>query len=150
MPTRKVVFPSSITSTKRTIEKKKQQQQKKQNMAIPALFATQPPLLDQLQTDTSRSQAEVVGRCVPFLRGEETGLPLNGHGVQSLARELHVEYLLDALGEYPGRFVGLDASRPWMVYWALTGLALLGEDVSGFRRRYVVSFALNIVYLLMV
>ncbi|OAL72016.1 hypothetical protein A7D00_4048 [Trichophyton violaceum] len=141
MPTRKVVFPSSITSTKRTIEKKKQQKQKKQNMAIPALFATQPPLLDQLQTDTSRSQAEVVGRCVPFLRGEETGLPLNGHGVQSLARELHVEYLLDALGEYPGRFVGLDASRPWMVYWALTGLALLGEDVSGFRRRLVATAA---------
>lgn len=143
MPARKVVFPS-IASTKRTIEKKKKQQQKKQKkqntMAIPSLFATQPPLLDELQTDTSRAQAEVVGRCIPLLRGQESAgvcLPLNRHGVPSLARELHVEYLLDALGEYPGRFVGLDASRPWMVYWALTGLALLGEDVSLFRKRYV-------------
>ncbi|KAG8211468.1 CaaX farnesyltransferase beta subunit [Trichophyton interdigitale] len=110
-------------------------------MAIPSLFATQPPLLNELQTDTSRAQAEVVGRCIPLLRGEESEsagvpLPLNRHGVPSLARELHVEYLLDALGEYPGRFVGLDASRPWMVYWALTGLALLGEDITLFRKSW--------------
>lgn len=145
MPTRKVVFPS-IASTKRTIEEKqkqkkqKKQKNKKNTMAIPSLFATQPPLLNELQTDTSRAQAEVVGRCIPLLRGEESEsagvpLPLNRHGVPSLARELHVEYLLDALGEYPGRFVGLDASRPWMVYWALTGLALLGEDITLFRKR---------------
>ncbi|KAF3891544.1 Farnesyltransferase subunit beta [Trichophyton interdigitale] len=152
MPTRKVVFPS-IASTKRTIEKQKQKQKKqkkqknkKNTMAIPSLFATQPPLLNELQTDTSRAQAEVVGRCIPLLRGEESEsagvpLPLNRHGVPSLARELHVEYLLDALGEYPGRFVGLDASRPWMVYWALTGLALLGEDITLFRKRLVATAA---------
>ncbi|KDB20981.1 hypothetical protein H109_07104 [Trichophyton interdigitale MR816] len=115
-------------------------------MAIPSLFATQPPLLNELQTDTSRAQAEVVGRCIPLLRGEESEsagvpLPLNRHGVPSLARELHVEYLLDALGEYPGRFVGLDASRPWMVYWALTGLALLGEDITLFRKRLLATAA---------
>ncbi|EFR03922.1 farnesyltransferase subunit beta [Nannizzia gypsea CBS 118893] len=153
MPTRRVVFPPSITSTKKTIErkqktKKQKSREKKQSkmISIPSLFATQPPLLQkgaEKETETSRAQAEVVGRCLPFLRGEEASLslPLNGHGVQSLARELHVEYLLDALGDYPARFVGLDASRPWMVYWALTGLALLGEDVSVFRRRVVATAA---------
>lgn len=141
MPTgRRVVFPASITSIKKTIETKKKQkkkQSKKKMLSIPSLFATQPPLLDGWQTDTSRSQTEVASRCLSFLRGEETALPLNRYAVQSLARELHVEFLLDALGEYPGRFVGLDASRPWMVYWALTGLALLGEDVTMFRERLV-------------
>jgi protein farnesyltransferase subunit beta len=29
----------------------------------------------------------------------------------------------------------MDASRPWMVYWALAGLSLLGEDVTRVRQR---------------
>jgi len=33
--------------------------------------------------------------------------------------------------------VGVDSSRPWMVYWALMGLHLLGEDVVPFRSRYI-------------
>ncbi|KAI9825473.1 MAG: CAAX farnesyltransferase (FTase) subunit beta [Thelocarpon impressellum] len=30
-----------------------------------------------------------------------------------------------------------DASRPWLLYWALTGLFLLGEDVSQYRERVI-------------
>ncbi|KAM5470708.1 CAAX farnesyltransferase (FTase) subunit beta [Microsporum audouinii] len=109
-------------------------------MANP-LFATLPPLLDGLQTETSRSQAQVAARCIPLLAGEATFLSLNGQGVQQLARQLHVDYLLDALGQYPASFVGLDASRPWMVYWALAGLALLGQDLSLFRSRVAATAA---------
>jgi protein farnesyltransferase subunit beta len=28
-----------------------------------------------------------------------------------------------------------DATRPWMVYWALAGLSMLGEDVSEYASR---------------
>jgi hypothetical protein len=49
----------------------------------------------------------------------------------------HIDFLRDALGEHPAPFVGIDASRPWMVYWSLMGLHLLGEDVTDYRTRLV-------------
>ncbi|KAK2813031.1 hypothetical protein FQN49_008336 [Arthroderma sp. PD_2] len=108
---------------------------------VPSIFTTFPPLQDKLETETSSSQAEVANKCIPFLTGESSFMPLNAWGVQHLNRDLHVAYLLDALGEYPGNFVGLDASRPWMVYWAITGLYLLGEDVREFEKRVVATAA---------
>jgi protein farnesyltransferase subunit beta len=29
----------------------------------------------------------------------------------------------------------LDASRPWMMYWVLCGLSLMGHDISPYRER---------------
>lgn len=75
--------------------------------------------------------------CLPFLKGiasEQDG-PFNRFGVPRLNRDDHVDYLYDALEDYPAKFVGMDASRPWMVYWALTAMHLLGEDVTQFRER---------------
>lgn len=50
-------------------------------------------------------------------------------------KDKHIEYLYDSLEDYPEGFVAMDSSRPWMSYWALAGLALLGEDVSKYRER---------------
>lgn len=104
---------------------------------VPVLF-TEPPLIhDPLTTETSNLQSETAEKCVPFLKGihgSQKG-PFNEHGVPALLRDDHIEYLYDSLEDYPAGFVGIDASRPWMVYWALAGLSLLGEDVSKFRQR---------------
>ena len=75
--------------------------------------------------------------CLPFLRGEESSQagPFNQHGVQALQRDRHVEFLCDALEDYPAGFVVLDASRPWIMLWALSGLSLLGEDPTIYKDR---------------
>jgi protein farnesyltransferase subunit beta len=46
-----------------------------------------------------------------------------------LLRAVHVTYLHSGLDKLPGHFVALDASRPWIVYWILHSLALLGADL---------------------
>ena len=48
----------------------------------------------------------------------------------TLAREATVDYLLGGLRSLPAAFTSLDASRAWMVYWCVHGLALLGVDVA--------------------
>eukprot|EP00193_Tetraselmis_chui_P004692 CAMPEP_0177767152 /NCGR_PEP_ID=MMETSP0491_2-20121128/8925_1 /TAXON_ID=63592 /ORGANISM="Tetraselmis chuii, Strain PLY429" /LENGTH=522 /DNA_ID=CAMNT_0019283653 /DNA_START=265 /DNA_END=1833 /DNA_ORIENTATION=- len=49
----------------------------------------------------------------------------------TLHRSAHARYLRGALGQLPRGFVSLDASRPWILYWALHGLALLGAPLPG-------------------
>jgi protein farnesyltransferase subunit beta len=44
-----------------------------------------------------------------------------------LAADAHARFLAAALGPLPAGFASLDASRCWIVYWALHGLALLGK-----------------------
>lgn len=104
---------------------------------IPRLFSEPHPIQDPLLTDTAQLQNEVVESCLPFLRGVEGSQkgPFNEHGVPALQRDDHIQYLCDALEDYPAGFVVLDASRPWMVLWALSGLVLLGQDISRYRER---------------
>jgi len=52
-------------------------------------------------------------------------------GELSLQRKLHTKYLYGGLGELPGGFVSLDASRPWICYWVLHSLALLEAPLPG-------------------
>ncbi|KAI1933137.1 CAAX farnesyltransferase (FTase) subunit beta [Ophidiomyces ophidiicola] len=107
--------------------------------AVPDLFTRLPAIRDTLETKTSQVQEETVQTCLPFLQGVSDTLygPFNEHGIPSLYRETHVAYLYDALEDYPSGFAALDASRPWMIYWALIGLYLLGEDVTQLRRRVI-------------
>jgi protein farnesyltransferase subunit beta len=63
-----------------------------------------------------------------------TLLPLDAderEGALPLLAERHVRYLQGALGSLPGGFAALGASRPWICYWALHGLALLGAGPPG-------------------
>jgi protein farnesyltransferase subunit beta len=107
---------------------------------IPDLF-TQPPLVrDPLVTATSQVQDETVDLCLPFLGGEETAsLEYNQHGVPRLDRERHARFLHKSLGRLPGAFVAADASRPWFLYWCLSALAMLGEDVASYRDAVVAT-----------
>ncbi|OKL59978.1 hypothetical protein UA08_04797 [Talaromyces atroroseus] len=109
---------------------------------IPAIFTGLPALRDSLTTKTSQDQDGTVESCLPFLRGSDGTLRgnLNEFGLSHLLRDRHIEYLYDSLEIYPEGFVAMDSSRPWMSYWALAGLTLLGEDVSKYRERVVCTF----------
>jgi protein farnesyltransferase subunit beta len=106
---------------------------------VPSLYTDLPPIRDLLTTESSNDQDATVQQCMPFLAGtaDPGKLPFefNEFGVPRLERDNHINFLYDSLGEYPAGFVGLDASRPWMLYWALTGLSILGEDVTSYRER---------------
>jgi len=106
---------------------------------VPELFTTLPPIRDALRTETSSVQDRTVQDCLPYLSGtkdsSKSPFDFNAHGLPRLEREKHIAYLHGSLGKLPAGFVGADASRPWLLYWALTGLYLLGEDVSRYRDR---------------
>lgn len=46
-----------------------------------------------------------------------------------LLRYVHVEYLHHGMGLLPAGFASLDASRPWIAYWLVHSLALLGAGL---------------------
>jgi len=51
--------------------------------------------------------------------------------------EKHIRFLELGLHGLPSGFVVLDASRPWIIYWALHSIFLLGSDVSSYSRRVI-------------
>lgn len=150
---RKILFPSNDgrTKLKKVLHAHRQKPGHNRMTAteasffpVPRHFSTTPIIKDLLVTKTSIDQDETVRECLPLLKclDDPTRDPFdfNGNGVPPLDREEHVVYLQNALEEFPAAFVGADASRPWMVYWGLMGLYLLGEDVTEYRSRVVKSF----------
>ncbi|KAH8599639.1 terpenoid cyclases/protein prenyltransferase alpha-alpha toroid [Bisporella sp. PMI_857] len=104
---------------------------------IPDLFKTLPPLKDNLGTQTSRIQDKTIQECLPFLAGEKSELRYNDHGIPHLDKNRHIAFLHNALKKLPAAYVAADASRPWMFYWSLAGLSILGEDISGYRDKLI-------------
>lgn len=106
---------------------------------VPSIHTSLPPIQDALSTESSGSQNETIEECLPYLAGIGIGIrslfDYNAHGIPSLDRDKHVEYLHDQLGELPSAYVAYDAARPWLLYWTLTGLSLLGEDIDQYRSR---------------
>ncbi|KAK5159090.1 hypothetical protein LTR04_005150 [Oleoguttula sp. CCFEE 6159] len=107
----------------------------------PALFTSLPPIRDELETATSLLQEKTIQECLPFLAGmdgdKKSTFERNSHGIPKLQREMHIDFLQFTLGHYPSHFAGIDASRPWILYWALNGLLLLGQDVGEYRLRVI-------------
>lgn len=97
------------------------------------------PIRDSLETRTSILQDETMQQCLPLLeRTEESprhSLASSTSGIPRLEREKHVEYLRQCLGKLPAGYVAFDASRPWILYWVLAALCLLGEDVQPYKER---------------
>lgn len=73
---------------------------------------------------------------MPFLTGYAQD-SCNIHGIPPLHRDRHVKFLHKQLGELPPMFKSADPSRPWIFYWCLAGLSLLGEDVAVYRSRLI-------------
>jgi protein farnesyltransferase subunit beta len=108
-------------------------------LRVDPLYATVPPIIDDLITTTSQAQANTVDSCLPLLRAQDDSIGYNIHGVPRLQRERIANFLRHTLGQLPAPFVAADASRPWSLYWALNGLALVGADVSGYREGLVAT-----------
>lgn len=100
---------------------------------IPDLFTKLPPIKDFLGTATSEIQLETAELCLPYLTGESDELEYDENGVPRLDRKRHAKLLRNTLGKLPAPFVAADAARPWFLYWCLSGLVLLGEDVSVYQ-----------------
>lgn len=94
---------------------------------VPELHLGLPFIMDQLKTETSQKQLHTAESVMKLIG--QTPLP-------GLERAAHARFLSDPL-EYglPSSFTGLDASRPWLLYWCINALALLGEDVGVYRER---------------
>ena len=102
---------------------------------VPGLYTSSPPIRDHLTTNTSISQDDVVKQCLPRLITWSRSLSgVNAYGIPSLEREDHIRFLQDAI-EYP-RYIAFDPVRPWVIYWSLTALSLLGENVELYQQRY--------------
>lgn len=112
------------------------------SFGVPPTFLNPPLLQDNIQTQTSDAQEATIRECLPLLGAAlnpaRSPFDFNEFGVPELRREDHVDFLHENLAEFPAPFVGLDAARPWLVYWGLMGLFFLGEDVSAMRQRFVV------------
>jgi len=101
---------------------------------VPELFKAWPPVVDALETHTSRVQRQTVETILPYLGGVDETLDHNDYGVPGIDRTRHANFLRRLLlSRLPGGYILADASRPWFLYWCLNGLALLGEDVTEFR-----------------
>jgi protein farnesyltransferase subunit beta len=103
------------------------------------------------QTTTSNEQCSCEKICVPLLyqfkyctdentlnKWIKNGL-VNVDSEIRLLRSKHIAYLLNNLEELPGGFVSLDASRPWIIYWILHSVYLLGKDLSLELKNRIIS-----------
>lgn len=104
---------------------------------VPSIFTSLPVIKDDLKTESSDLLDQTVEDCLPYLSLQNVEDPgdLNVFGVPKLQKAKHVRFLKKFESEYSAAFVAADATRPWMVYWAVAGLSMLGEDVSGYASR---------------
>lgn len=102
---------------------------------VPPLFTSKPIIRDDLETYSSELQDGTVEECLPFLNGSEHNGNVNQYGIPRLYKERHASFLHNQLGNLPPQFMAADSGRPWFFAWCLTGLMLLGEDVSQYAER---------------
>ncbi|KMS99434.1 hypothetical protein BVRB_2g045540 [Beta vulgaris subsp. vulgaris] len=57
-----------------------------------------------------------------------------------IATDTHIGYLTNGLQRLPPSFCVLDANRPWLCYWILHSLALLGESIDDNLENSIVDF----------
>ncbi|KAL6717640.1 CAAX farnesyltransferase (FTase) subunit beta [Lecanora helva] len=104
------------------------------------LFTTSPPIKDALTTESTAAQSQVIEDCLPYLSGFQTDTScLNSQNIPKLERGKHIRFLENSIKK--GRSVGEDAYRPWILYWSLTGLNLLGKDVKVYRESVAKTLA---------
>ena len=98
--------------------------------------ATRRPLrmgTDGVHTSSSFEQRAVEDECHPLLLGRPAC---------ALDAEKHVAYLLSGLETLPAHFTSLEASRPWLCYWIVHSLEVLGrrDALTDERRADVAAF----------
>ncbi|KAK6129321.1 hypothetical protein DH2020_036929 [Rehmannia glutinosa] len=68
-------------------------------------------------------------------------LPPHAQSVNfELRRDNHIEYLIKSLKQLGPNFAVLDANRPWLCYWIIHSIALLGDCVDDKLENDVIEF----------
>ena len=106
---------------------------------------------ESFPTDSSQKQEGCEQACFPYLfyaaladvRAQlvKDGIVDDTNGSPRILRDGHVRYIRSGLRELRSAFSGLDASRPWMVYWMLHGLNILGVRPKAYYDDAVVFLA---------
>ena len=104
---------------------------------------------DGIETTTSKDQCECEKECSTYLHSisslskkdfkslQNEGL-LSSSNEYKLLRRQHIMYLTHGLSSVlPAGFVSLDSSRPWLCYWILHSLYLLGEEPIWLHERVI-------------
>ncbi|CAA7407839.1 unnamed protein product [Spirodela intermedia] len=91
-------------------------------------------------TVTQRDQIAAEGRVFGILQSLEDASFQTQESMLELWRDKHIEYLTRGLRQLGPNFHVLDANRPWLCYWILHSLALLGESVDSEMENNVVDF----------
>ncbi|KAI5269654.1 terpenoid cyclases/Protein prenyltransferase [Aureobasidium subglaciale] len=108
---------------------------------LPFYFVSPGPLVDNLETLTSVAQEKTMREVIALMMGkDQTIFDVNTHGLPHLLKNKHTAFLRTILGKYPPPFQVMDASRPWLLYWALNGLRTLGVDISEYKQRCIDTF----------
>lgn len=84
---------------------------------------------DGVTTDTSRQQLDLEGSVEDIYRELLTADAAEQEALLTLRRRDHINYLYGGLQTLSSSYVSLDASRPWICYWILHSLALLGAPL---------------------
>lgn len=99
-----------------------------------------------MATPTARQQRDLETRIASIYR-DLADLDAEGrvHRIHpealNLQRDRHARYAAAGAGRLPSGFASLDASRPWICYWVLHSLALLGAPLpEGITKDDVIAF----------
>lgn len=84
---------------------------------------------DGLQTSTSEQQHALERKIAHIYQSLLDLDPSDRDDALYLLRDRHARYLHGGLGQLPSSFAALDASRPWICYWIVHGLALLDSPL---------------------
>src|SRR4051812_27665701 len=103
---------------------------------LPSYLCQWPPIIDALSTPTSELQNRTVKECLPLLMAvndpSSNPFDFDEHGLHYLNRKAHAQFLNNGLGQLPSQFVAMDSSRPWLMYWSLMSMHLMGYDTQKF------------------
>eukprot|EP00392_Amoebophrya_sp_AT5.2_P016909 g17217.t1 len=93
------------------------------------------PVPTAVETPTVKDQNDTVELVLDCFRAflEKTNSPSNTEHTSDdsaikILRDKHLKFLHAALFRIPQQFSGLDASRPWFVFWIIHALELLKDD----------------------
>uniref|UniRef100_A0A0D6R496 Protein farnesyltransferase subunit beta n=1 Tax=Araucaria cunninghamii TaxID=56994 RepID=A0A0D6R496_ARACU len=88
-------------------------------------------------TSTQTEQLQVEQKVQEFFKA----LSADNHNVLlELWRDVHIDYLLRSIRHLGPSYSVLDANRPWLCYWILHSVVLLGEPIDGELRQRTVDF----------
>lgn len=112
-------------------------------MTVPSFMSRYPLIIDDLPSATSKLQYATINECLPLLcavaDSSADPFDFDENGLALLNRSSHVDFVKGGLQSLPAGFVTMDASRPWLMYWSLLSLHLLGENTTQFGKRYNIN-----------